>query len=217
MAVYTGRDTKLALNSRLTSNKFSTIEKTANHYLITYLCLLIMMSFFCTVLRCIYRNDPVIGLPIYIKGSEEREKLTAAIIFEEFLAFFVIFNYLIPISLYVTLEMVKFFGSKSLVNDPTLIDPESLEKPRCNSSDLNEELGQVEYLFSDKTGTLTENMMQFMSCSVDGVIYNEIQGRLVPKDSHQRPSTGLNVSTASYYPFGNPFSSNIRKISSPFL
>lgn len=151
-------------------------------------------------------------------------KLTAVNIFKEFLAFFVIFNYLIPISLYVTLgkfyfgcikvdvvemyqkvlisifsEMVKFFGSKTLVNDPKLVDPESLERPKCNSSDLNEDLGQVEYLFSDKTGTLTENMMLFTSCSVNGTIYDEKDGHLVIKpaqgtSSEAEPIKAINVS-----------------------
>lgn len=175
-------------------------NRTANSYLIVYLVLLILTSFFCTVIRCIYRNDPVMGLPEYIKGpDEEPERLSLAIVFEEFLAFFVIFNYIIPISLYVTLETVKFFGSKTLVNDPKLIDPESLEKPRCNSSDLNEELGQVEYLFSDKTGTLTENMMRFTSCSVDGTVYNSDEGKLLRKDSMGYHSTQLNVSISSIF------------------
>lgn len=40
---------------------------------------------------------------------------------------------------------------------------------------------QVEYVFTDKTGTLTENEMQFRECSINGIKYQEINGKLVPE------------------------------------
>ena len=56
--------------------------------------------------------------------------------------------------------------------DRDLYDPETDEAARVNSSDLNEELGQIEILFSDKTGTLTENVMLFKEASINGVKYD---------------------------------------------
>ena len=62
---------------------------------------------------------------------------------QDILSFLVLFNYIIPISLYVTLEMQKFCGSLFLVWDIQLYDEELNQPAKCNSSDLNEELGQV--------------------------------------------------------------------------
>jgi magnesium-transporting ATPase (P-type) len=73
--------------------------------------------------------------------------------------------------LYVTLEMQKFFGSLFLTWDLDLYDAENNEPAKCNSSDLNEELGQIQILFSDKTGTLTENVMVFKEASIHGRQY----------------------------------------------
>lgn len=64
-----------------------------------------------------------------------------------------------------------------------MYDPISDQPAIANTSDLNEELGQVEYLFSDKTGTLTENEMNFKQLAIDGIIYEENNGELYELDS----------------------------------
>lgn len=60
------------------------------------------------------------------------------------------------------------------------------EAAKVNSSDLNEDLGQIEYLFSDKTGTLTENEMVFKHFALNGHIYQEKKG-LVYKVGSDEP------------------------------
>ncbi|KAL8188355.1 UNVERIFIED_CONTAM: putative phospholipid-transporting ATPase IF [Gekko kuhli] len=77
--------------------------------------------------------------------------------------------------------MQKFLGSFFIGWDLDLYHEETTQKAQVNTSDLNEELGQVEYVFTDKTGTLTENEMQFQQCSINGVKYHEINGKLVPE------------------------------------
>lgn len=67
----------------------------------------------------------------------------------------------------------------------------------ANTSDLNEELGQIEYLFSDKTGTLTENLMIFKRCFVDSQVYLEedCDGKLraLPPDGNEENAEKVSV------------------------
>jgi phospholipid-translocating ATPase len=59
-----------------------------------------------------------------------------------------------------------------------MYDEDTDQPAEANTSDLNEDLGQVEYLFSDKTGTLTQNVMVFKQFSIDDVIYEEREGKI---------------------------------------
>ena len=81
------------------------------------------------------------SVPWYLNNV--RQKLNASTIFQDSLSFLVLYNYIIPISLYVTLELQKFCGSLFLVWDVQLYDAATDQPAKCNSSDLNEELGQV--------------------------------------------------------------------------
>jgi phospholipid-translocating ATPase len=67
-----------------------------------------------------------------------------------------------------------------------MYDSKTDQPAKANTSDLNEDLGQVEYLFSDKTGTLTENEMEFKQFAIDGVIYEESRGVLVKLGTKQQ-------------------------------
>ncbi|XP_076370308.1 phospholipid-transporting ATPase IF-like isoform X1 [Tachypleus tridentatus] len=173
--VYSGPETKLSLNLNLTYNKFSTVERSMNKFLIFFLVLLAVEVTLATGMKYFYQNDPVRGIPWYLPVDDS---ISAKGVLSDLLVFVVLFNYIIPISLYVTIEMVKFTGSLFLTWDAELYDSSSNEYAKCNSSDLNEELGQVQYLFTDKTGTLTENDMVFRHCSIDSIKYTEFSGML---------------------------------------
>nr|XP_040058127.1 probable phospholipid-transporting ATPase IH [Gasterosteus aculeatus aculeatus] len=152
VAVYTGMETKMALNYQSKSQKRSAVEKYKLKRGVFVLT----------------REEPLVQPPV-LRTSGQRHVVIRA--FTDFLAFMVLFNYIIPVSMYVTVEMQKFLGSYFITWDEEMFDEELGEGALVNTSDLNEELGQVEYVFTDKTGTLTENNMEFIECCVDGNVY----------------------------------------------
>ncbi|XP_053162230.1 phospholipid-transporting ATPase IF isoform X3 [Hemicordylus capensis] len=182
VAVYTGMETKMALNYKSKSQKRSAVEKSMNTFLIIYLIILLSEAILSTILKYAWQSEEKWDEPWYNQKTEHERNSSKILRFiSDFLAFLVLYNFIIPISLYVTVEMQKFLGSFFIGWDLDLYHEETNEKAQVNTSDLNEELGQVEYVFTDKTGTLTENEMQFRECSINGIKYQEINGKLVPE------------------------------------
>ena len=67
----------------------------------------------------------------------------------------------IPISLIVTLDLVRYMQAKFVEWDISMISLSKCVEATVHRSRLSEELGQVAYVLSDKTGTLTQNQMVF--------------------------------------------------------
>ena len=89
-----------------------------------------------------------------------------------FITSFILYAYLIPISLYVSLETVKVIQSMVFISRDLEMYHEETDTPAmARTSNLNEDLGQVNTILSDKTGTLTCNVMEFFKCSIAGVSY----------------------------------------------
>ncbi|XP_077387734.1 phospholipid-transporting ATPase IG isoform X4 [Festucalex cinctus] len=172
VAIYTGMETKMALNYQGKSQKRSAVEKSINAFLLVYLCILVSKALVCTTLKYVWQSKPGQDEPWYNeKTQKERDTNVYLKMFTDFLSFMVLFNFIIPVSMYVTVEMQKFLGSFFITWDKDFFDPEIKEGALVNTSDLNEELGQVEYVFTDKTGTLTQNNMEFIECCIDGFQY----------------------------------------------
>lgn len=86
-----------------------------------------------------------------------------------FITFWILFSYLVPISLFVTLEIVKFWQGFVFINfDRNMKDRVTGDSGRCRNSNLNEDLGKIDYIFSDKTGTLTSNEMRLRLIAIKG-------------------------------------------------
>ena len=95
-----------------------------------------------------------------------------------------LFSNFVPISLLVTLEMVKFIQAIFISLDLDLYFEETDMPAGVQSSNLNEELGQVQYLFSDKTGTLTCNIMEFKKFTIKGESFGTDERQSHGKISH---------------------------------
>ncbi|CDI97043.1 phospholipid transporting ATPase IF [Echinococcus multilocularis] len=155
--VYTGHDTKMSLNTKKKKAKFSQVERRLNTFLLLYLLGLLLICVAYTVLKNLFKVRAW-----YIHSR----KITPWYVTQDLLAFIVLFNHAVPISLYVTMELQKFIGSMFFGCDLELYDAEIDERALVNTSDILEEMGQIEYLFSDKTGTLTKNEMSFQRLAV---------------------------------------------------
>ena len=89
------------------------------------------------------------------------------------LRFMLLMSYMIPISLKVTLDIVKFYYARIISYDLEMYDAETDTPANALNTAISEDLGQIEYICTDKTGTLTENIMNFRKCAIDGTVFGE--------------------------------------------
>lgn len=173
IAIYTGHETKLMKNQNKAPHKTSKVERMANRFIFFILGLLLILVLISTIGRVVElkRNAKYMWyLPIFGDASFGFFKLLLELL-EGFITFLILYNNLVPISLYVSMEVAKFIQGNLMSNDIQMYYEEADIPCTVRNSSLNEELGQVEYIFSDKTGTLTQNKMEFLKFSVDGQVY----------------------------------------------
>eukprot|EP00397_Hematodinium_sp_SG-2012_P001607 GEMP01001611.1.p1 GENE.GEMP01001611.1~~GEMP01001611.1.p1 ORF type:complete len:1272 (+),score=211.79 GEMP01001611.1:195-4010(+) len=171
--VYTGRDTKIQQNqTQKATKKVTLVEKVTLKIL---WCIFFLQCLFCTIgagVSTAFETTDLSSASLYLNLDERgTDEPSPSVFIVRFLTFVLIFSNFIPISLMVTMSMVKFGQAFFILYDMTLVHNGHHTMPR--TSDLNEELGQVDYIFSDKTGTLTQNMMEFRRCFVGGQSYGQ--------------------------------------------
>ncbi|KAH0786412.1 phospholipid-translocating P-type ATPase, flippase family protein [Histomonas meleagridis] len=171
VVVYTGRESKIMMNSSSVRTKRSKLEKGLNFKIISVFVFQMILSLICTIIGYVFKKKNVYTGK-YWYFYRQNEKVSGFLDFILlFVAHFVIINSMIPISLYVTLEVVRVFQALFTAWDSQMYDPISGVGAKSRTTNISDDLGQVEYIFSDKTGTLTQNVMEFMKCSVAGNIY----------------------------------------------
>ncbi|KAL0115360.1 hypothetical protein PUN28_010712 [Cardiocondyla obscurior] len=168
VVIYTGHDTKLMQNNTATAPlKRSTLDRLINTQTLMLFFILLLLCILSAIFNVVWTNANKEGL-WYLGLQEEMTKNFAF----NLLTFIILFNNLIPISLQVTLEVVRFVQATFINMDIEMYHAETDTPAMARTSNLNEELGIVKYIFTDKTGTLTKNVMEFKRCSVGGRIYD---------------------------------------------
>lgn len=176
VAVYAGGETKAMLNSSGAQSKRSRLEEYMNRetgWLVVFL-----------VTICFAGG---LGMGLWVEQNSSSltiiqfYKLTDGYMYSGvygegiigFLSFIIIFQIMIPISLYISMEVVRLGQSYFMIRDMEMFHADTNTRFQCRALNINEDLGQIKYMFSDKTGTLTENKMEFHSASVNGIDYSD--------------------------------------------
>ena len=165
VVIYSGHETKLLMNSTEAPLKRSNIDKITNSQIIFLFLILILVALTSAAANEIQKYN---GEDHSYLGKE----LDKVSFFYNLLTFFILYNNLIPISLQVTLEFVKFTQAYFINWDKDMFYEPTETPALARTSNLNEELGQIKYIFSDKTGTLTRNIMEFKKSTIGGIMYS---------------------------------------------
>ncbi|KAI3727851.1 hypothetical protein L6452_16471 [Arctium lappa] len=176
IVVFTGNDTKVMQNTTQSPSKRSKLELQMDKIIYLLFGLLIVISivsasgFALTVRNSVptwwYLMPQVVGEDFDLNNfvvSGLRHLVTALMLY----------GYLVPISLYVSIEAVKILQASFINHDLHMYDEVSGVPAKARTSNLNEQLGQIDTILSDKTGTLTCNQMDFLKCSIAGCPYGK--------------------------------------------
>ena len=206
--IYTGMNNKIILNSRKPRMKISHIEIKMNYYLIFVFCFILICCIICSYFHYyMYKNNIN-----YYNNFIPRDEGIITDCFINFFTYFLLLNTLIPISLIVTIEIVKMAQGLFIHWDTELYSKEKHCLCNAKTFSINEELGKVKIIFSDKTGTLTENKLSFKYCIIGRQLYKTFESNT---DFKKRTSQIANMS--DYQLKINKFQTSSKKIDEGFL
>ena len=183
IVVYTGHNCKIMKNAKDPVTKYSSVELLMNKALIFIFILQAIFCIIAAILRGYYYNKN--NLENVDGGGDNENKIQVSFGYtiysysiESFLNYFtylLLLNTMIPISLIITLELVKLIQGAFMRKDVSCYSKIRKKWLSPNSISLNEECGLVNYIFTDKTGTLTCNKMIFRYCVIGDTCYEYLR------------------------------------------
>ncbi|KAF9053140.1 phospholipid-translocating ATPase [Panaeolus papilionaceus] len=175
VVLFTGLDSKIVMNAGGTPSKRSKVERQMNPQVFTNLIILGIMATACGVADSLLEQHyyPTGALWLFNDNqSDDNPKINGVVTW----AFSLLtFQIIVPISLYISIEFVKTCQAAFIYFDYDIYYAKTKQATLPRSWNLSDDLGQIEYIFSDKTGTLTQNLMVFRMCSVAGRAYRGVQ------------------------------------------
>mmetsp|Transcript_17125 Transcript_17125/g.24863 ORF Transcript_17125/g.24863 Transcript_17125/m.24863 type:complete len:1786 (+) Transcript_17125:45-5402(+) len=213
LACFTGDDTKLVKNSFETPSKKSDLDRLVNNTVLVFLVIMILGTIVMASFAVSYQehhsesawifgiNDNKSEPWPYLPGLPPPDWRTESQNFiQYFFTFVTLLNGFVPISVYVTIEMVSFCMMAFIDKDIDMYH-EKTDTPASARTNIVTDLGRVSYIFSDKTGTLTRNVMRFKRCSVDGIAFGAPIVKKSPKATDQQEGPGISGdATKAFHP-----------------
>ena len=183
VAVYIGHNTKSMKNAPKARTKTSKVEDIMNVQIVIIFFVQVLLSFIASMFNMIGYKDHLDFLAkyIYIQDVNDINVYTVSMFFTRMGTWLLIFTNFVPISLLVTMEMIKFVQGIFISWDVELYD-KAKGSAKVQTSTLNEELGQVKFILTDKTGTLTMNNMTYKKMTIGDVVYDNIMIKAEKKD-----------------------------------
>ncbi|KAL7693147.1 putative P-type ATPase, subfamily IV, P-type ATPase, A domain superfamily [Plasmopara halstedii] len=201
MVVFTGHETKVFCSNTEPVVKTSSVERRLNKLIINIVFLQQLVCFLGALFGAYWMYSGGASLWYLVDASERRHHNSASVsathplaeLVKLHLRYFIIMQNFVPISLNVSLEFVKYWQAYFIEQDLEMYDKQLDAPAIVRSSALNEDLGRVHHIFTDKTGTLTMNLMLFRYLMVGRKHYGgPIQEtELKPKLSKEIEQAGL--------------------------
>ncbi|XP_068594421.1 phospholipid-transporting ATPase ID-like [Brachionichthys hirsutus] len=171
LVLFGGPETKLMQNCGKSTFKRTSIDRLMN---VLVLCIFGFLAFMCSILAIgnyFWELNKGSHFTVFLPRQNGNDAALSA--FLTFWSYVIILNTLVPISLYVSVEIIRLGNSFYIDWDRKMYYARSNTPAEARTTTLNEELGQIKYVFSDKTGTLTQNIMAFNKCSINGKSYGD--------------------------------------------